>query len=96
MASLHDYFCAFLHMVDGFRICKPDSRKEIGMFTDDPLRDFERYDSDREDYLERLPECVCCGYAIQDDYYYEIQGEILCQSCMEETYQRSTDEYLWR
>ena len=35
-------------------------------YTDNPVRDFERYDADREDELASLPVCDICDEPIQD------------------------------
>jgi len=44
---------------------------------------FQRYDSDREDELRKLPVCDECRSHIQDEYYYEINGLWLCEECIE-------------
>lgn len=50
----------------------------------DPIRDFERYDSDREEELEKLPKCKYCEEAIQQDtaVYLEDEDEYICDSCL--------------
>ena len=60
----------------------------------DPLRDAEARDRDQQEGLDRLPVCACCGEPIQDDYYYEIGDEILCEECLNENYRHPTDLYL--
>lgn len=52
-------------------------------FTDDPIRDFENYYDDLERKLEELPICSECGEHIQDDMCYEINGEYLCENCVD-------------
>lgn len=42
------------------------------------------YDSMKEDEYEKLPICDCCGERIQDEYCYVINGDYICESCMEE------------
>lgn len=51
-------------------------------FTDDPLRDFERYDAEQQDMLDKLPKCSECDESIQDTQCYEINGEYICDDCM--------------
>ena len=53
------------------------------MFSDDPLRDFHRYDAYKEKLLQRLPICADCGEHIQDEYAYRIYEDWICESCME-------------
>lgn len=61
--------------------------------TDDPHRDFDRWDAEQHAQLERLPQCDRCEEYIQDDYY-EIHGERLCKECMDDIYKVSLDDYL--
>lgn len=52
-------------------------------YTDDPLADFEAWDEQREKRLERLPVCVDCDNHIQDETAYYINGEWICEDCMD-------------
>ena len=60
----------------------------------DPLRDAEARDRDQQEGLDRLPVCACCGEPIQDDYYYEINDEILCEECLNVNHRHLTDNYI--
>lgn len=64
-------------------------------FGDDPVVDFIRHDRDQERLLEQLPVCEGhkCGQRIQDDLYFDIDGEILCEKCMIRKYGRRTEDY---
>lgn len=46
---------------------------------------------DREE--ERYPHCDKCGNAIYDEHYYEINGDLLCEDCMNDKYRFNTDDY---
>lgn len=61
--------------------------------SDDPVADFERHDRDQQQQLEQLPVCDECGERIQDDMYFDIDGEILCEDCMIRRYSRRTEDY---
>lgn len=61
-------------------------------YTDDPLADFERHDTEREAALEELPECCDCGEKIQQDTAVYINGEWLCDSCLD-SYRRDVGDY---
>ena len=63
------------------------------MFTDDPIADFMAYDAERESELERLPVCSCCEEPIQDDFFYEINDEVICVHCMNEYFRKDVDCY---
>lgn len=50
---------------------------------------------DRQDRAEeRYPVCEKCGQTIYDEYYYEIDGEIICEECLNDKYRQETDEYV--
>ena len=54
------------------------------MFTDDPVRDAERYSAEQDRQLARLPKCTCCGNPIQQDHVVCIGGKLYCDSCIED------------
>lgn len=58
-------------------------------YTDDPLRDYDRYCMEQEKLRMLLPECVDCGEKIEDDTCYLINDDPICVKCMEH-YQVST------
>ena len=58
-----------------------------------PDADFRRWDKAQQDWEDSLPRCVRCG-EILDTYLYEIDGEILCEGCMEKKYRRMADDYI--
>lgn len=53
------------------------------MYTDDPLRDFERWDAERERRLAQLPTCADCGEHIQEETAYYINGDWICRNCID-------------
>ena len=64
------------------------------IITDDPVSDFYRYDALMADREAKLPYCEKCGEPIDDDIYFEIDNEILCEKCMHDRYARSTEDWL--
>lgn len=66
------------------------------MYTDDPARDFDRWDMEQARLEARLPVCENpkCKKRINDDFYWEIDGEILCEQCVNERYRKYTDNYI--
>ena len=59
--------------------------------TGDPLDDFHRRDMLQAKWEASLPECDKCGYSIQDEHYYEVEGKIICPHCMETYYKRENE-----
>jgi hypothetical protein len=62
----------------------------------DPLDDFDRLDRRQAEYEARLPVCEDkkCHKRIDEDFYFEIDNEILCEECMKNRYQRSTEDFV--
>lgn len=56
----------------------------------DPWHDVLERDSAYYEYEQSLPTCDECGEKIHDDYYYDINGEILCEDCLKK-YRRTTE-----
>jgi len=52
-------------------------------WTDDPIADFNRHDAEQNKWLEQRPVCVDCGEHIQDEEAYYINGEWICETCMD-------------
>ena len=43
---------------------------------------WERHEAEKEKALAELHHCDYCDNPITDDYYYEINGDILCEKCL--------------
>ena len=61
------------------------------IFTDDPVADFERYDAEQQALMDELPVCDYCEEPIQDNYYYEIGNECLCENCLNEQFRKDVE-----
>lgn len=57
---------------------------------------WEAHERRKEKLLEQLPLCEAhkCRHPIQDDYYFEIDGEILCEDCMNRRYRKNTEDFV--
>lgn len=62
--------------------------------SDDPLRDFDRYDREMAKEYQRLPFCDECGERIEDDFLYDIDGTLICEKCIEDKYRKQTSDYM--
>lgn len=51
----------------------------------------------KEKLRERLPVCEDheCGKQIDDDHYFMVDGEILCEACMICRYRRNTEDFVF-
>jgi hypothetical protein len=65
-------------------------------YTDDAERDFLMQDMEQARREERLPVCDNrkCRKKINDDFCWEIDGEILCEKCMNLRYRKWTEDYI--
>lgn len=63
-------------------------------YTDDPIADYHRYDTEQTERLDRLPVCPECERPIQDDCCYEINGEFICEECLKDNHRRWTEDVL--
>ena len=52
-------------------------------YTNDPIADFDAWDTEQNKRLETLPVCADCDEPIQDEYAFYIEGEWICESCMD-------------
>lgn len=63
-------------------------------WTDDPVADYNRHCDEQERQMAKLPKCDCCGYRVTDETYYDINGEILCEECLNDKYRKYTDDFM--
>lgn len=52
-------------------------------YSDNPIADFDRWDAEQNKKLKNLPVCVDCYNPIQDETAYYINGEWICEDCMD-------------
>lgn len=53
------------------------------IWTDNPERDFARYDAEQAEIEKMYPECDCCGNRIYEKYY-EVFDHIICEDCIDD------------
>lgn len=63
-------------------------------YTGDAYADFLAHDAEREAWLSKLPVCEICGHPIQDEHFYEINDEPVCEKCLDRHFRRETDNYI--
>ena len=63
-------------------------------YTDNPVRDAERYQEDLEEDRRLHKTCDHCGIIFHPgDQYYLINNEELCPECVKDEYGKVVDEY---
>ena len=62
-------------------------------YSDDPVRDAERYAADQDRELDRLPTCTDRGYPIQSEHLFLINDELICPKCMADNYRKNTEDF---
>lgn len=60
----------------------------------DNYKAWEYAERERERQLMRLPVCEDCHERIQDEDYYDVDGELLCENCMKKRYRRFTEDLI--
>ena len=63
-------------------------------YTDNPLSDFARHDAEQQAQLDKLPKCSECGYPIQEEYCWEMNGEYICERCLKDNHRVSTEDVI--
>lgn len=62
--------------------------------TDEPIADFNRLDREQQRELERRPVCVECDEHIQENYFFEVNGECVCTRCMIDNHRKGVNDYV--
>ena len=63
-------------------------------YSDDPHKDFDRWDAECERRRALLPVCSECGEPVTSEFYYLFDGGLLiCEDCLNENHCYSTADY---
>lgn len=54
------------------------------MHIPDNFDQWRTHDIKQEAELQKLPECSNCGDKIQSEYCFQINDEIICETCMKD------------
>lgn len=55
---------------------------------------YRAHEAEQERRLSELPVCCYCENPIQDEHYYEINGEMFCPDCLENYFKKRTEDYI--
>ena len=64
------------------------------MYIPDNYDAFSAYDAEQQRQLARYPVCEFCDKTIQDDYFYIINDESICEECLCREFRRSVEDYI--
>ena len=59
----------------------------------EPWEQHDRYSNEQERKLEQMPICEYCGFHIQDDYLWDIDGTLCHEKCAEELFRKDAENY---
>lgn len=62
--------------------------------TDSPERDFDRWDAEQTEALEKCPVCSECDNPIQTEECYEINDELICPECLKNNHRKWVEDYV--
>jgi late competence protein required for DNA uptake (superfamily II DNA/RNA helicase) len=54
---------------------------------------FRQHQAEQDAWLERRPKCCNCGERIQDDFLFDIGGDLYCENCIKKEFRQSTEDY---
>ena len=60
----------------------------------EPHHFWDAHCAEQERQLKRLPICSWCERRIDDDYCFEINGDLIHQSCFEKQYLKLTENFM--
>lgn len=55
---------------------------------------FERYQAEQDRAEAKLPTCYECGNKIYEEFCYEIEGEPICDDCMDNNHRKSVEYFM--
>lgn len=62
--------------------------------SDNPAADWDRHCEMEEREAAKYPVCAECDRRIFGDYYFEIEGRILCERCHNDEYRKDVQAYV--
>ena len=64
------------------------------MYTPDNYDLFKKHDADQQNQLYKLPRCGECDEPIQSETCYEINGELICEECLENNHKKWVEDFI--
>lgn len=60
----------------------------------DAIDHYNAYEARRERELRKYPKCSYCGDPITDDYLFDINGVLYCETCMNNWLRKDVEDYI--
>ena len=54
---------------------------------------YNEYDAALQREYRKLPMCAYCGEPIIDEYLFDFEGTLCCESCADSRFKRATENY---
>ena len=64
------------------------------LYIPDAYDQWKAHDAEQQAELDRLPKCSECGYPIQEEYCWEMNGEYICERCLKDNHRVSTEDVI--
>ena len=64
------------------------------MYVPDNYDLWKSHDAEQQKQLDRLPRCSECERPIQEEFCYEVNGELVCDECMNNNHRKWVDDYV--
>lgn len=57
----------------------------------DAYDQWKAHDRKQAKYLAQLPVCEICCEPIQDEHYFEINGDVMCEKCLNRNFRKDVE-----
>ena len=64
------------------------------MYCPDNYDLFCEHEARQEVALDKCPKCCDCGEPIQEEYLFNVNGDLFCFDCMKSNFRRDTEDYM--
>lgn len=64
------------------------------MYIPDNYDLFKQHDAEQQKQLDRLPRCSECEHPIQDEFCFEVNGELVCDECMNNNHKKWVEDFI--
>ena len=55
---------------------------------------FDQHEAEQQRRIDRLPKCDCCDEPVTDEYFYEINSDVICEECLKTHFRKLVDDYI--